>query len=257
GVISQKWPTVDMPFSESGMVPDVIINPHAFPSRMTIGMFVESIAAKSGALHGHAQDATPFQFNEDNSAADFFGKELVKAGFNYHGNEPMYSGITGQEFKADIYLGVVFYQRLRHMVSDKYQVRTTGPIHNLTHQPIKGRKRFGGIRLGEMERDSLLAHGVSFILQDRLMNCSDYSQAHVCRLCGSILSPIAISGKFGVNGGLDGSSGGDSMGESRDAIECLTCKTSKGIDVIAVPYVFRYLCAELVAMNVKLKLDVE
>ncbi|KAJ3076254.1 hypothetical protein HDU98_004867 [Podochytrium sp. JEL0797] len=258
GVISQKWPTIDMPFSESGIVPDVIINPHAFPSRMTIGMFVESLAGKSGALHGHAQDATPFQFNEDHAAADFFGKELATAGFNYHGNEPMYSGITGQEFKADIYIGVVYYQRLRHMVSDKYQVRTTGPIHNLTHQPIKGRKRFGGIRLGEMERDSLLAHGVSFILQDRLMNCSDYSQCHVCRLCGSILSPIAVRGKFGSSGGLDAASSGDhGMSENRDAIECLMCNTSRGIDVIAVPYVFRYLCAELVAMNVKLKLEVE
>ncbi|RKO93987.1 hypothetical protein BDK51DRAFT_21244, partial [Blyttiomyces helicus] len=94
GVISQKWPTIDMPFSESGIVPDVIINPHAFPSRMTIGMFVESLAGKSGALHGRAQDATPFKFSEDFAAADFFGEELSAAGFNYHGNEPMYSGIT-------------------------------------------------------------------------------------------------------------------------------------------------------------------
>ncbi|KAJ3197967.1 hypothetical protein HDU82_001337, partial [Entophlyctis luteolus] len=233
GVISQKWPTVDMPFSESGIVPDVIINPHAFPSRMTIGMFVESLAGKSGALHGHAQDATPFQFDENHAAADFFGEELKAAGFNYHGNEPMYSGVTGQEFKADIYIGVVYYQRLRHMVSDKYQVRTTGPIHNLTHQPIKGRKRFGGIRLGEMERDSLLAHGVSFILQDRLMNCSDYSQCHVCRLCGSILSPVAVSSKM-RNSGIDGVLG-DSLSEARDAIECLSCKTPRGIDVIAIP----------------------
>ena len=106
GVISQKWPSVDMPFSESGIVPDVIINPHAFPSRMTIGMFVESLAGKSGALHGFSQDATPFKFDEDHPAADFFGEELAAAGFNYHGNEPMYSGITGQEFKADIYIGV-------------------------------------------------------------------------------------------------------------------------------------------------------
>ncbi|KAI8613271.1 hypothetical protein BC830DRAFT_1170381 [Chytriomyces sp. MP71] len=256
GVISQKWPTIDMPFSESGIVPDVIINPHAFPSRMTIGMFVESLAGKSGALHGHAQDATPFQFNEDHAAADFFGEELKQAGFNFHGNEPMYSGITGQEFKADIYIGVVYYQRLRHMVSDKYQVRTTGPIHNLTHQPIKGRKRFGGIRLGEMERDSLLAHGVSFILQDRLMNCSDYHLCHVCRLCGSMLSPIALPDRMGASRGLDATVS-DGLGESRDAVECLMCKTARGIDVIAVPYVFRYLCAELVAMNVKIKLDVE
>lgn len=108
GVISQKWPAVDMPFSETGIIPDVIINPHAFPSRMTIGMFVESIAGKSGALHGHSQDATPFKFNEDNMPQEFFGDELVAAGFNYHGNEAMYSGITGQEFKADIYIGVLY-----------------------------------------------------------------------------------------------------------------------------------------------------
>jgi DNA-directed RNA polymerase I subunit RPA2 len=109
GVISQKWPAIDMPFSESGIIPDVIINPHAFPSRMTIGMFVESLAGKSGALHGKAQDATPFQFNENHSAADFFGEELKAAGFNYHGNEPMYSGISGREFKADIYIGVSIF----------------------------------------------------------------------------------------------------------------------------------------------------
>jgi DNA-directed RNA polymerase I subunit RPA2 len=95
-----------MPFSESGIIPDVIINPHAFPSRMTIGMFIESLAGKAGALHGIAQDATAFKFNEDHAAADFFGEQLRAAGYNYYGNEPMYSGITGEEFKADIYLGV-------------------------------------------------------------------------------------------------------------------------------------------------------
>jgi DNA-directed RNA polymerase I subunit RPA2 len=176
GVLSQLWPQVDMPFTESGMQPDIIINPHAFPSRMTIGMFVESLAGKAGALFGVAQDCAPFRFNEKDTAVDYFGKQLVRAGYNYHGNEPMYSGITGEEFKADIYIGVVYYQRLRHMVSDKWQVRSTGPVHNLTMQPIGGRKRAGGIRFGEMERDSLLAHGMSFCLQDRLMNCSDYSQ---------------------------------------------------------------------------------
>ena len=100
----------------------------------------------------------------------------------------MYSGITGQELRADIYLGVVYYQRLRHMVNDKFQVRTTGPVHALTRQPVKGRKRAGGIRFGEMERDALLAHGTSFLLQDRLLNCSDYTTAYVCRTCGSLIS---------------------------------------------------------------------
>jgi hypothetical protein len=100
----------------------------------------------------------------------------------------MYSGITGEEFHADIYLGLVYYQRLRHMVNDKFQVRTTGPVDPLTRQPVKGRKRAGGIRFGEMERDALIAHGTSFLLQDRLMNCSDYSTAWVCRRCGSLVS---------------------------------------------------------------------
>ncbi|KAJ1940104.1 DNA-directed RNA polymerase I subunit rpa2, partial [Linderina pennispora] len=192
GVCSVKFPATDMPFTESGMQPDVIINPHAFPSRMTIGMFVESIAAKAGALHGVCQDATPFTFDETNTAADYFGEQLRQAGYNYHGNEPMYSGVTGQEMRADIYIGVVYYQRLRHMVSDKYQVRTTGPINPLTQQPIKGRKRGGGIRLGEMERDALIAHGAAYFLQDRLLNCSDYSLAYVCKCCGSMLAPVAV-----------------------------------------------------------------
>lgn len=118
GVCSQRWPCTDMPFSESGLTPDIIINPHAFPSRMTIGMFVESLAGKAGALHGLAQDSTPFRFSERDTALDYFGDQLRAAGYNFHGNEPMYSGITGEELAADIYVGVVYYQRLRHMVND-------------------------------------------------------------------------------------------------------------------------------------------
>lgn len=155
---------------------------------MTIAQMIESMAGKAGALHGHPQDSTPFQFNEENTAADYFGHQLRKAGYNYHGNEPMYSGVTGREFAADIYLGVVHYQRLRHMVNDKFQVRTTGPVNAVTGQPVKGRAKGGGIRVGEMERDSLLAHGAAFLLQDRLMNCSDAQRAWVCRDCGSFLS---------------------------------------------------------------------
>ena len=258
GVCSQRFPTVDLPFTESGMVPDVIINPHAFPSRMTIGMFVESMAAKAGALHGICQDSTPFCFNEDETAVDYFGEQLRKAGYNYYGNEPMYSGITGREMHVDIYIGVVYYQRLRHMVSDKYQVRTTGPIDNLTHQPVKGRKRAGGIRFGEMERDSLLAHGISFCLQDRLMNCSDYSLAHICRLCGSILSPVMNTAVEGSHKGLSASpSSLATTSNPRTKLTCRTCETPSGIDVVAIPYVFRYLATELLAMNIRMKLEVQ
>ncbi|KAJ1760031.1 hypothetical protein GGH19_005261 [Coemansia sp. RSA 1807] len=279
GVCSQKFPAVDMPFTETGMQPDVIINPHAFPSRMTIGMFVESIAAKAGSLHGVCQDATPFQFNETHTAADYFGEQLRKAGYNFHGSEPMYSGVTGQEMRADIYIGVVYYQRLRHMVSDKYQVRTTGPINPLTQQPIKGRKRGGGIRLGEMERDALIAHGAAYFLQDRLMNCSDYSLAYVCKCCGSILAPIAVpatshavnlsSDKTDAKGvmfaGLSSSearaimasANTPMMGKGPLELVCRLCKNADGITMVALPYVFRYLATELMSMNMKVRLDVK
>jgi DNA-directed RNA polymerase I subunit RPA2 len=107
GVCSRLYPSRDMPYSESGIQPDIIINPHAFPSRMTIGMFVESMAAKAGALHGLCQDSTPFSFSEDRTAVDYFGCQLREAGYNYYGNEPMYSGINGIEMRADIYIGVI------------------------------------------------------------------------------------------------------------------------------------------------------
>lgn len=188
GVMSVIWPQEDMPFTETGVTPDVIINPHAFPSRMTIGMLIESLAGKGGALDGKFIDVKTFEKYQDDDAIDFFGKQLKKNGFNYFGNENMYSGIFGEEMKVDIYMGIVYYQRLRHMVSDKSQARATGPIDVLTHQPVKGRKKQGGIRFGEMERDSLLAHGASFCLNDRLMKCSDYSEGYVCNICGSIIS---------------------------------------------------------------------
>lgn len=188
GVLSVLWPQVDMPFTESGITPDLIINPHAFPSRMTMGMLIESMAAKSGSLRGEFKTVETFQKYKNDDIVDHFGKELLKNGYNYYGNELMYSGIYGTPLKVDIFLGVVYYQRLRHMVSDKSQARATGPIDILTHQPVKGRKKGGGIRFGEMERDSMLAHGAAYCLNDRLFRSSDYSEGFVCQNCGSILS---------------------------------------------------------------------
>ncbi|OCK85161.1 beta and beta-prime subunits of DNA dependent RNA-polymerase [Lepidopterella palustris CBS 459.81] len=268
GVCSQKWPAVDMPFSESGIQPDVIINPHAFPSRMTIGMFVESLAGKAGALHGLAQDSTPFRFDEQNTAVDYFGHQLMKAGYNYYGNEPMYSGITGQELAADIYIGVVYYQRLRHMVDDKYQVRTTGEVNKLTGQPIKGRKKGGGIRVGEMERDALLAHGTAFLLQDRLMNCSDYSKAWVCRACGSFLStqPTVAehmpNRKWGT--GVTRCRRCAKRAQGFEPETSVWCDGEGGrwvggedVTLVAVPAVLRYLDVEFASMGVKMRFQVE
>lgn len=177
---------------------------------------------------------------------DYFGEQLAKQGYAYHGSEPLYSGVSGEIMHADIFIGVVYYQRLRHMVSDKSQVRAMGPVNSLTRQPIKGRKRHGGIRLGEMERDALLAHGSSFLLLDRLFNCSDKHIAHVCRHeeCGSLLGPVT---PFKV-----GSSQSPTTNTSRI---CRMCNTK--CEPVALPYVFRYLTNELAGMNIRISLKMD
>lgn len=233
GVCSMHWPLVDMPFTESGYVPDIIINPHAFPSRMTIGMLLESMAGKAGCLCGKAQDGTPFRKRTFLDSGDVAGKEgsigdeLRRHGFNYYGNEPMYSGVSGNELRVDVFVGVVFYQRLRHMVNDKFQVRTGGAVVSTTGQPVGGRKRQGGIRFGEMERDALIAHGSSYMLQDRLFRSSDATRFEYCGDCRSIL--------FTNNG----------------SCQC----GGSDLKVVEMPYVFKYLCSELLAMNIRVKID--
>ena len=260
GILSILWPQEDMPFTEMGVCPDVIINPHAFPSRMTIGMLIESMAGKSGALHGMFQDATPFSFHEtgDKLAVDYFGEQLQAAGFNYYGSEPLYSGVSGQLLQADLYIGIVFYQRLRHMVSDKFQVRSSGKRNPLTRQPVGGRKQGGGIRLGEMERDSLLSHGAAFVLMDRLLECSDKSYAYACRRCGDLLSPcternIVLSA---------GQSMTEEQNNARLRVYCRNEKcrdavqndnaSDEAVQPVVLPYVYRFLINELASMNIKM-----
>lgn len=210
-------------------------------------MLIESMAGKAACAHAVMQDGTPFRYNEKDRAVDYFGKQLVSAGYNYMGTEVFYSGITGVEMKAEIFFGVVYYQRLRHMVSDKSQVRSTGPTNALTRQPVKGRKLGGGIRFGEMERDSLLAHGASFLLNDRLMMCSDYSTAYVCCDCGSMVSTSAdfISSAGRVSG----------------EVVCRLCQSKNQEDkkcaLVSLPYVFSYLVNELAAMNIRISLDIQ
>lgn len=234
GVLSMQWPEINMPFTESGVRPDIIINPHAFPSRMTIGMLLESMCGKAALVTGCEQDATAFTkrtiFDEggSGSGARNIGDELRRCGFNYYGNEPMYSGITGTEFRTDIFIGAVYYQRLRHMVNDKYQVRTSGAVVATTHQPVGGRKNKGGIRFGEMEKDALIVHGAAYTLKDRLMDCSDRTLFIHCGDCGSIL----FSSKTGC-----------ACGGSR-------------LKTVELPYVFKYLCCELLSMNVRVKIEI-
>jgi DNA-directed RNA polymerase I subunit RPA2 len=221
-------------------------------------MLVESMAGKSGALHGAYHNGTPFQFHEENRVIDHMGEQLRSAGYHYYGSEPLYNGISGAIIQADIFIGVVYYQRLRHMVSDKSQARSTGPVMAITRQPVKGRKKHGGIRLGEMERDALLSHGVAYVVHDRLMNCSDTHNGYVCSGCGGLITvhampntsitdanqpnnkaPLAANGKGHIVRGMQ---------------YCSTCKSSAGVKPVRLPYVYRYLTNELAGMGIKLSL---
>jgi len=239
GVMAFLWPQEDMPFMAGGFQPDILFNPHGFPSRMTIGMLIESIAGKAAVMKGHTTvDATTFrEYPDGKTAHEYFGEQLRECGYEYLGTEEMYSGVHGTMMTANIFVGVIYYQRLRHMVLDKAQVRATGPIDPLTKQPVKGRKRHGGIRFGEMERDSLLSHGVSFLLRDRLLRCSDAYSDSACRSCGTILSHVP------------------NKVDPEAKSKCIAC----GEDCVDVPipFVFRYLCAELASMNIAVKLELD
>ena len=247
GTVAAAWPMDDMPFSESGMVPDIMFNPNGFPSRMTIGMMVESMAGKAGALHGVFQDSTPFRFDENNRAVEHFAEQLSRAGYSYYGSETLYSGYTGEPFEVEIFMGVVHYQRLRHMVSDKFQVRERGRVNPLYRQPIKGRKKGGAIRFGEMERDGVLAHGASEVLRDRLGTASDIHLVHICERCRSLLTPITAA------------TANDEEQVEAGQIVCLHCggKKSDSIRKISMPYSFKYLANELAAMNIRTEIEVK
>jgi len=279
GVLSFLWPEEDLPYCErTGTRPDILINPHAFPSRMTIGMLVEryvfyfpnpnpvcltsltfsflylSMASKAGALSGRFVDASPFQQARDGEKfvppIEEHGETLRKHGYDYCGSETMINGTTGEPFAVDIYVGLVYYQRLRHMVSDKFQVRSVGPNNPLTQQPIKGRKAGGGIRFGEMERDSLLAHGAAYLLHDRLHACSDRHVADVCSRCGSLLAPAST---LRVAAGGAGDAGNGTAGGK---VVCRVCNTGACMERVALPFVFKYLASELAAMNIRIGLEI-
>lgn len=258
GVCSLLWPQESMPFTESGMTPDIIFNPHGYPSRMTIGMMLESMSGKVSAMTGVPVDATPFTFSEQKTAGDHYGKQLEDAGFNFYGTERMYSGVDGSLLTADIFIGIVYYIRLRHMVSDKYQVRSTGPIDQVTHQPVKGRRRGGGVRFGEMERDSLLAHGAAFLLQDRLFNCSDRTTSYACAKCGSLVTPTNEIRNAKLPEEEEKEKEGKPRHFRKQNFEwwCRLCKSKEHIKKVLIPHVLLYLVAELAQVNISLKLNI-
>lgn len=226
GVIGLIVPQSDMPFTASGIVPDLIFSPHSIPSRMTISHLIEVIGGKVGALAGRHIDGTTFNAE---SEADL-RKLLFSMGFRENGTEKMYNGITGKAFKARIFVGNMYYQKLKHMVANKMHARTSGRIQLLTRQPIEGRSKGGGLRLGEMEKDCFVAHGASLLLKERFD--SDKTKIYICENCGM----LAINDT------------------ARKKMFCLKCGSNVQITPIEMSYAFKLLLDELKSFGVCPKL---
>ena len=214
----------DMPFTSEGIKPDIIINPHAIPSRMTIGQLKETLLGKVLVELGLFGDGTSF---EELNIKDIC-TELQKNGYESNGNEVLYNGLTGEQIDSNIYIGPAFYQRLKHMVNDKQHSRSIGPMVNLTRQPAEGRSRDGGLRFGEMERDAMVAHGASRFTKGRLYDASDAFKVNVCKKCGLI---AAYNDKTHIH-------------------YCKTCENRTDFDLVNIPYSCKLLFQELITMNI-------
>jgi len=219
GVIGMLVPQEDMPFSTTGIIPDIIMNPHAYPSRMTVGQFIEAIGGKAAALRGEIVDGTPFA-NEDPKTLQ---EILVEFGFQPGGREILYDGQSGKRFEAEIFMGVAYYQKLHHMVVDKIHARARGQVQMLTRQPTEGRARGGGLRFGEMERDCLVGHGAAMLLKDRLLEESDAYTIYICERCGR-------QGYYDIR---------------QRKFVCPTCETKGDIEPVKVSYAFKLLLQEM------------
>jgi DNA-directed RNA polymerase II subunit RPB2 len=254
GTIGLVIPEQDMPFTRDGIRPDLIINPHAIPTRMTIGQLVECITGKVCCEYGAFGDCTAFE--NRGSKIRVFGELLPKCGYHSTGNEILYSGMTGEQLEAEIFMGPTYYMRLKHMVKDKINFRARGPNAALTRQPVGGRANDGGLRIGEMERDSVIAHGASGFLKESMMDRGDNYFMAVCNTTGmmAIYNPaknIFFSPKADGPVKFVSSLDGKEMN-----IQTVT-KFGRSFSVVNVPYSFKLLIQELQAMNLQLRLITE
>jgi len=224
GTIGNIIPEADMPFTSSGIKPDIILNPHAIPSRMTIAQLKETVLAKVLLELGLLGDGTSFGELD----MDTICEHLLRVGYEAHGNELMHNGLTGEQIECSIFTGPVFYQRLKHMVTDKQHSRSIGPMVNLTRQPAEGRSRDGGLRFGEMERDTTVAHGAARFTKERLYDVSDKYYVYTCKSCGMIAS---YNDKVHIH-------------------RCRTCENRTDFSYVEIPYACKLLFQELVTMNI-------
>ena len=227
GTIGMTYRQEDLPYTIEGISPDIVVNPHAIPSRMTIGHLIECLASKVASIRGDEGDATPFS----DVTVDAISRDLHYIGYQKHGNEVMYNGFTGRKVNMLIFFGPTYYQRLKHMVDDKIFSRARGPVQILTRQPTEGRARSGGLRFGEMERDCMISHGAARFLKERLMDVSDIYRVHVCENCGLIAEADIKAGSY----------------------KCRLCPASK-ISQVYIPYACKLLFQELLAMHITPKM---
>ena len=224
GTVGNIIPEEDMPFTRNGVRPDIIINPHAIPSRMTIGQLKETLLGKVLVELGLFGDGTSF----GELTVETISQKLLELGYEANGNELMYNGLTGEQIECNVFMGPVFYQRLKHMVNDKQHSRSIGPMVNLTRQPAEGRSRDGGLRFGEMERDCMVSHGASRFTRERMYDVSDKYSVHVCNKCGLIAS----------------------YNDQLHIHCCRTCDNRIDFSYVEIPYACKLLFQELTTMNV-------
>jgi DNA-directed RNA polymerase II subunit RPB2 len=250
GTLGLIIPEKDMPFAADGTRPDLIINPHAIPSRMTIGQIVESLFGKACTFYGGFGDCTAFQVKGSNYAT--YGPMLTKAGFHSSGKQLMYNGMTGNQIEADVYIGPTYYMRLKHMVKDKINYRARGPNTNLTRQPVQGRANDGGLRIGEMERDGVLAHGMSYFLNESFMVRGDeYHNMAVCNKSGAI-SVYNKSKNLFFSLFADGPISFHTNPDGSQNVKNIS-KFGRSFSILRVPYALKLLIQELEVLNIQMR----
>lgn len=235
GIIGMTRRKADMPFSPEGLTPDIIVNPHAIPSRMTIGHLFETLLGSESCKEGKLGDGTPFRDLSVEQIAD----RLEDRGFSRYCDTTLFCGLTGKEMKVKVYFGPTYYQRLKHMVDDKIHARSRGPVAPLTRQPVEGRSREGGLRIGEMERDAIISHGASANIRESLFERSDPYIAHVCKKCGLLADSPCMENEDNTEGW------------------CQNCLTGEEVTEVPMPFACKLTLQEISALHISPRLEFE